>query len=146
MPNCSAIMTRAPVYCLPEDSVNAAADLMRTHDVGSLPVLEPGGSRRLVGIVTDRDLVVKIVAGNRCAETALVRDTMTAHPTSCAEHEDVVQALTLMAAARVRRLPVVDGEGRLVGIIAHADVANRIQRDLKTAELREGMSEPPSGR
>jgi CBS domain-containing protein len=139
-------MTRTPVYCLPEDSVNAAADLMRTHDVGSLPVLEPGGSRRLVGIVTDRDLVVKIVAGNRCAETALVRDAMTAHPTSCAEHEDVVQALTLMAAARVRRLPVVDGEGRLVGIIAHADVANRIQRDLKTAELREGMSEPPSGR
>ena len=67
MATCGDVMTREPVYCVPADSVAHAAELMRTHDVGSLPVVESGDSRTLVGIVTDRDLVVKVVAGTRSA-------------------------------------------------------------------------------
>jgi len=135
-------MTREPVYCEPTDSVTLAAELMRKHDIGSLPVVESAESRTLVGIVTDRDVVVKVVAGNRAAATATVRDAMTAKPWSCREDEDVSQAVAAMADHRVRRMPVVDAGGRLVGIIAQADVATRVQRDRQTGELVEVISEP----
>jgi CBS domain-containing protein len=146
MPTCSGVMTREPVYCQPEDPVVTAAELMRTHNVGSLPVVEPGGSRKLVGIVTDRDVVVKVVAGNRAVDTATVRDAMTPDPATCRDDDDVTRALSLMAAKQVRRMPVVDGEGRLVGIIAQADIATRMQRDQQTGELVEAISEPTSAR
>jgi CBS domain-containing protein len=131
-------MTREPVYCEPNDSVSLAAELMRKHDVGSLPVVESAESRTLVGIVTDRDVVVKIVAGTRAAATATVRDAMTAKPWSCREDEDVRQAVAAMADHRVRRMPVVDADGRLVGIIAQADVATRVQRDQQTGGAGRG--------
>jgi len=142
MPTCSDVMTREPVYCEPGDPVTKAADLMRQHDVGSLPVVESRGSGRLVGIVTDRDLVVKVVAGNRSVESATVRDAMTANPWSCREDEELGHAVSIMAEQQVRRMPVVDAEGRLLGIIAQADVATRLQRDRQTGELVEAISEP----
>ena len=142
MPTCRDVMTREPVYCEPADPVTRVAELMRQHDIGSLPVVESGASRRLVGIVTDRDLVVKVVAGNRSVDSASVRDAMTANPCSCGEDETVDRVLELMADRQVRRVPVVDGEGRLTGIIAQADVATRLQADRQTGELIEAISEP----
>ena len=144
MTTCRDVMTREPVYCQPDDSVSVAADLMRTHNVGALPVVEPGG--RLVGIVTDRDLVVKVVAGDLPVEGASVRQAMTGSPATCGEQDDVKQVLTVMASRQVRRVPVVDPGGRLVGIIAQADIATRLQHDQKTGELVEAISEPGSGR
>jgi CBS domain-containing protein len=137
-------MTREPVYCQPDDSVSVAADLMRTHDVGALPVVEEGG--RLVGIVTDRDLVVKVIAGDQPVDTATVRAAMSIDPATSREDDDVREALSLMATRQVRRVPVVGADGRLVGIIAQADVATRLQLDRKTGELVEAISEPPSDR
>jgi CBS domain-containing protein len=143
MTTCRDVMTREPVYCRPDDSVSVAADLMRTHNVGALPVVEAG---RLVGIVTDRDLVVKVVAGDLPVEGASVRQAMTDNPATCGEQDDVKQLLTLMASRQVRRVPVLDPGGRLVGIIAQADIATRLQVDQRTGELVEAISEPGSGR
>jgi CBS domain-containing protein len=146
MATCRETMTPDPVFCQPGDSVSLAADLMRQHNVGSLPVVDTAASRRLVGIVTDRDLVVKVVAGNRAVDTATVRDAMTANPWSCREDDDLDRAIATMAERQVRRLPVVDAEGRLVGIVAQADVATRLRSDRQTGELVEAISEPSVAR
>ena len=146
MPKCSEVMTARPVCCEPEDSVSHAADMMRQHDVGSLPVVDSLDSGRLVGIVTDRDLVTKVVARNRPVDSATVKDAMTAGPATCREDDDVERAVSLMAERQVRRMPVLDGGGRLSGIIAQADVATRIHRDQKTGELVEAISTSPGAR
>ena len=146
MPKCSDVMTAGPVCCEPGDAVTKAADMMREYDVGSLPVVESRSTERLVGIVTDRDLVTKVVADNRPVDKATVRDAMTPDPATCREDEDVERAVSLMAERQVRRMPVVDGAGRLRGIIAQADIATRINRDQQTGELVEAISEPPAAR
>jgi CBS domain-containing protein len=135
-------MTRDPVCCVPGDSITRVAQVMKQQDVGSVPAVESNDSRKLVGIVTDRDLVVKILAEGRGIENATVRDAMTRTPVSCRDDEDVDRAVKVMAERQVRRMPIVDGEGRLVGIIAQADVATRVNRDHKTGELVEAISEP----
>lgn len=142
MPKCSDVMTREPACCEPGDSVRVVADTMRTEDVGAVPVVESRDSRRLVGIVTDRDIVMKVVAGGGNLDSATVRDAMTSSPVSCREDEDVSRAVSAMADRQVRRMPVVDQDGRLTGIIAQADVATRVSQDAKTGELVERISEP----
>jgi CBS domain-containing protein len=146
MPKCSEVMTREPVCCEPGDPVSRVADMMRKHDVGSLPVVESRDSGRLVGIVTDRDLVTKVVAGSRNVESATVRDAMTPNPASCREDDDVERAVSLMADRQVRRMPVIDQNGRLSGIIAQADVATRVNRDKRTGEMVEAISNPSNAR
>jgi len=146
MSKCSDVMTRDPVCCQPGDPVARVADLMRQHDVGSLPVVDSGDSGKLVGIVTDRDLVTKVVAGSRSVESATARDAMTSNPVSCREDEDLSRAVSLMADRQVRRMPIVDQAGRLSGIIAQADVATRGNRDHRTGELVEAISEPSRAR
>ena len=128
MPTCRELMTREPVCCEPNDAVTRVAELMKKEDVGSVPVVESLASRRLVGIVTDRDLVTKVVAGGRAVEQATARDAMTFNPATCAEEDDISHAMLLMAQRQVRRMPVVDTQGRVTGIIAQADVATRVQQ------------------
>jgi CBS domain-containing protein len=120
MPTCSDVMTRPLVYCQPGDSVTEAAELMRRHDLGSLPVVD-GDDARLVGMLTDRDLVLKVVAGDRAVDTVTVREAMTANPSSCRDDEDAAGAMAMMAARQMGQVPVVDAGGRLVGIIARGD-------------------------
>jgi CBS domain-containing protein len=114
---------------------------MKQQDVGSVPVVETGDDRRLVGIVTDRDIVLKVVASGRSLDQATVKDAMTPNPASCREDDDLDQAMKLMKERQVRRMPIVDGAGRLCGIIAQADVATRVNKDSKTGELVEAISE-----
>jgi CBS domain-containing protein len=139
-------MTQDPVCCEPGDSVTRIATVMKQEDIGSVPVVESQGSKRLVGIVTDRDLVVKVLAGGRSAEQATVKDAMTPNPVSCGESDDVNHAMELMKDRQVRRMPIVDPNGRLTGIIAQADVATRIHRDSQTGDLVEAISESPTSR
>ena len=141
MPKCRDLMTKDPSCCLPGDPISKAARLMKTEDVGSLPGVESAESRRLVGIITDRDIVVKVVAEGRSVDAATVRDAMTPNPVSCREDDDVEHAVKLMKERQVRRMPIVDAAGRLTGIIAQADVATRVQKDSKTGELVEAISE-----
>ena len=102
---------------------------MKQHDVGSVPVVE--SDKRLVGIVTDRDIVVKVVAAGRNPEQTPVKEAMTPNPVSCKEDDDLDYALKLMKERQVRRMPIVDGSGRLTGIIAQADVATRVNKDAQ---------------
>jgi CBS domain-containing protein len=138
MAKCREVMTRDPASCSASETVTKVARLMKQHDVGSVPVVE---SDRLVGIVTDRDIVLKVVAGGRNPEEAAVKDAMTPNPVSCKEDDDLDYALRLMKERQVRRMPIVDGGGRLTGIIAQADVATRVNKDAKTGELVEAISE-----
>lgn len=146
MPKCQDVMTRDPVCCQPGDSVSNAASVMKQEDVGSVPVVESQASKRLVGIVTDRDLVVKVLAGGRAVDQATVEDAMTPNPVSCREDDDVEQAMRTMKDRQVRRMPIVDAGGRVTGIIAQADIATRIDRDKQTGELVEAISESGTSR
>ena len=140
------VMTKDPVFCQPGDSLTTVANIMKQKDVGSVPVVESGGSRRLVGIITDRDIVVKAIAEGRSPESATVKDAMTPNPVSCREEDDVDHALKLMKERQVRRMPIVDSAGLLTGIIAQADVATRVNKDSKTGELVEAISETGTSR
>lgn len=146
MPKCSEVMTREPVCCEPSDPITRAAELMKREDVGSVPVVESRSDRRLIGIVTDRDIVVKVLADGRTVDSATVRDAMTPDPVCCREDDDVSRAVSLMEERQVRRMPVVASDGRLMGIIAQADIATRLHRDRTTGELVEAISESGTAR
>lgn len=144
MPQCKDVMTPNPASCQPNDSVRSVAEIMKREDVGAVPVVEGRDNPRLVGMVTDRDLTVKIIAGGGDVDSATVADAMTPNPASVREDEDVSKGVRLMAERQVRRLPVVDGQGHLSGIIAQADVATRVNRDSETGRMVEAISEPRS--
>ena len=141
MAKCRDVMTRDPAACQPGDPIVKVAGVMKQEDVGSVPVVESTESRRLAGIVTDRDIVVKVVAGGRAIDAATVQDAMTPNPASCREDDDIDQAMKLMKERQIRRVPIIDGSGRLTGIIAQADVATRVSKDSKTGDLVEAISE-----
>lgn len=129
-------MTTNPRGVEASTPVVEAAKLMKSEDVGSLPVTE---GDRLVGMVTDRDIVIRVVAEGKNVQTSTVgeiasRDLVTVDP-----QQDLDEALRLMAQHQVRRLPVVEEDGRLVGILAQADVAQQGQ-DAKTGQLVEQIS------
>ena len=142
MQTCQQVMTRDPVCCEPTDSITGVAALMEKEDVGAVPVVADQVSRRLIGIVTDRDLVTKVLAVGLSVEDATVRDAMTSHPASCREEDDVTEAMAVMGQRQVRRMPVVDLDGRVTGIIAQADVATRMRSDSDTGQMVESISEP----
>jgi CBS domain-containing protein len=146
MPKCSEVMTRDPVCCEPADPISKAAELMKRKDVGSVPVVSDASDGRLIGILTDRDIVVKVLADGRSVDNATVRDAMTSNPVSCREDDDVSRAVSLMEERQVRRMLVVGTDGRLAGIIAQADIATRLNRDRTTGELVEAISEGNTAR
>ena len=146
MPKCSEVMTREPVCCEPADPISRVAEVMKREDVGSVPVVESRDDARLIGIVTDRDIVVKVVADGKNLDGARARDAMTPDPVCCREDDDVSRAVSLMEERQVRRMPVVASDGRLSGIIAQADIATRLHRDRTTGELVEAISETGTAR
>jgi CBS domain-containing protein len=89
---------------------------------------------------------VKVLADGTDIQKSTVRDAMTANPASCHEDDPIDKAVKLMSDRQVRRMPIVDQQGRLVGIIAQADVATRVNRDATTGELVEAISEPGAAR
>jgi CBS domain-containing protein len=121
----------------PNAAVRDAACRMRDDNVGALPV---GENDRLIGMVTDRDIVVRGVAENRQGGTTSVRDVMSEHVYYCFEDDDVEQAGRIMAEHQVRRLPVLNRAKRLVGIVALADLAMAPGESAHHA--LQGVSEP----
>jgi CBS domain-containing protein len=128
-------MTTEPKAIDASEAIVDAARAMRDEDVGSLPVTDQG---RLIGVITDRDIVVRVVAEAR-ADSASVADALSRNPVTVEPDEDLDEALRLMARHQVRRLPVVEGD-RLVGIVAQADVA-LAEREKKTGEVLQAISE-----
>ncbi|HZO18360.1 MAG TPA: CBS domain-containing protein [Gemmatimonadaceae bacterium] len=126
-------MTKRPKCVTPDTTVREAARLMKEQDVGVLPVVDRDGSDRLVGIVTDRDIAIRHVAEGHDSSSCPVREAMTSNVRTAREDDDVDHVMDLMGKEQVRRIPVVDERGDLVGIVAQADIV-RDARDEKKAE------------
>jgi len=138
---CNEIMTKTLVCCLPNDMVTKAAKLMKSEHVGSIPVIENEQTKKLVGIVTDRDLTLKIVADGLDAKSTKVEAVMTHKVVTCLAGDDLQKALDAMAEHQLRRIPVVDNDNKILGIIAQADVATRVNQPEKTAEMVKEISQ-----
>lgn len=132
------IMTRFPTTLGPDDSIHRAAQLMRDEDIGSVPVVDENGS--LVGIVTDRDIVVKSVAEGHDMDSP-VAECMTANPDTIPHDITVEQATRQMAKHQIRRLPVVQN-GRLIGILSLGDIADSAAPEQEKAATLEDVSAP----
>jgi CBS domain-containing protein len=132
------VMTSNPVSVVADNPVFEAAWIMKQEDVGIVPVVEGG---RLVGTVTDRDIVTRVVAEGKDPQSVILREIASTDLVTVDPQQDLDDALRLMASHQVRRLPVVEEGGRLVGIVAQADVA-REANDKKTGELVEEISQP----
>jgi len=134
-------MTKNPVCCLPNNMVVDVAELMKGGNIGSIPVIETEQTKKLVGIVTDRDLALKVVAKGLDAKSTKVETVMTRKLITCLADDDLQKALDAMAEHQLRRIPVVDADNKIVGIIAQADVATRIDQPEKTAEMVKEISQ-----
>jgi len=139
--NVRELMTTAPVTVQPDATLGEVAVLMKQEDCGSIPVVEDG---RLVGIVTDRDIVIRGVAAGSDPKTQRVSTVMSADPVTIRPDDDLTDAEKVMADRQIRRLPVVEN-GKLVGIIVTAQIA-RASDKRKVGETIKEISEPTSGR
>jgi CBS domain-containing protein len=138
---CSEVMTKNPVCCRPDDMVVKAAQLMQSENIGSIPVIENEQTLILVGIVTDRDLAMKVIAKGQDAKSTKVEAVMTRQVVTCRAEDALQKALDAMAEHQLRRIPIVDNDNRIVGIIAQADVATRVNQPEKTAEMVKEISQ-----
>ncbi len=133
---CREIMTKNVRTATPATTLREAAVMMRDGDMGAVPVVENG---RLIGIVTDRDIVIRAIAEGRDAETP-VGDAMTTALFTVAPEDFVFEAIRLMGDKQIRRVPVIDANGALAGIIAMADVALETEDEREIAETLEEIS------
>ena len=135
------VMSARPRAVTSDTPVTQVAELMEAEDVGSIPVLE---GEQLTAIVTDRDIVVRAVAKGKDPRGMPVREVCTAEVVTIGPDQDLSDALQIMAANQVRRLPVVDEENRLVGVVSQADVALEA-REKSVGEMLGEISRPPEG-
>jgi CBS domain-containing protein len=121
--------------------VAIVAQLMKRENIGPIPVVENEETRKLVGIVTDRDLALKIVAKGRDAKSTKVEAVMTRKVVTCRAEDDLQIALDAMSKHQLRRIPIMDNDNKIIGIISQADVATRIDRPKKTAAMVKKISQ-----
>lgn len=126
------VMTENPQCCTSEVGLQAVAKLMYDHDCGEIPVIADEASRRLIGVITDRDIICRIVARGMNPLDRKARECMTDDCVTVSPDTQVDEACHLLELNQVRRLPVVDKDGRCVGIISQADIA------LKTTPRKAG--------
>jgi CBS domain-containing protein len=140
MKKCDEVMTKNPVCCLPNDMAAKVAQLMKRENIGPIPVIENEQTQKLVGIVTDRDLALKIVAEGRDAKSTKVEAVMTRKIVTCHAEDDLQKALDAMSEHQLRRIPIVDNDNKIRGIISQADVATRVNQPEETAAMVKGIS------
>jgi CBS domain-containing protein len=132
------LMSANPCTIEGDKPVAYAAKMMKDEDVGLAPVVE---GDRLVGTLTDRDIVIRVVAEGKDPQSVTVREVASTDLVTIDPQQDLDEALRLMASNQIRRLPVVEEDGRLVGVIAQADVA-REAKEQQTGQLVEDISQP----
>jgi CBS domain-containing protein len=137
------VMTPDPACCTAESTAAEAATLMRDNDCGSIPVVQDRSSLQVVGTVTDRDLAIRVLAEGKGPDTR-IREVMTEGPTTALPEDEVEVVREVMIAQQVRRVPVVNEEGRLVGIVAQADIAleDGAASDQEVGRIVEAISDP----
>jgi len=138
---CYEIMTSNPRTCSPLATAHDAAQIMLEEDVGSVPMVDDG-SQKLVGIVTDRDLCLGVVAAGEHPMEVPVVECMSAAPITCRPDDDVEVAEELMKEHQIRRIPVVDPQKRCIGMIAQADIALQEQEPKNVRETVREISRP----
>ena len=141
MKKCNEVMTKNPICCLPGDLVTKAAELMKSEHIGSIPVIENEQTKKLVGIVTDRDLTLRIVAEGLDARSTKVETVMTRKVVACHAEDDLQKALDAMSENQLRRILIVDEDKKVLGIIAQADVATRFDHPKRTAAMVREISQ-----
>lgn len=132
------MMTKGTRSVAPTTPVIEAAGLMRLHDIGVVPVLD---GERIVGMLTDRDIVIQVVADGDDPRTTTVGEAMSTGSISVREDQEVEEAVVLMQKYQVRRLPVLDQGSKLVGIVSLGDIAVDVHAGLSGKVLKE-VSEP----
>lgn len=131
------VMTADPICCLPTDTAQSAAAILRDRRIGAVPVVQDHQTRKLIGMVTDRDLCCAVVACNLEGRGILVKQVLTRNPVRCNAEDDLDACIALIERYHVRRLPVVDGKDRCVGIISLADLAHKAQPQIVSKALVE---------
>jgi CBS domain-containing protein len=135
------VMTTRPRAVAPDTPVSQIAELMEAEDVGAIPVVD---GEQLVGMVTDRDIVVRAIAKGKDPRGMPAAEVWSRELVTVDPDRDLDDALRLMARHQVRRLPVVDNDNRLLGVVSQADVALEA-KEKAAGEMLEGISRPPSG-
>lgn len=131
------IMTSVVQSLEPRDPVKNAAVIMCENDIGSVLVCDDS---RVRGILTDRDIVIRALAKSSDLSDVTVGEIMSTKPVCCAEDDTIKQAATIMETHQIRRLPVLDREGKLTGIVSLGDIATHVDNDHLSADLIEGLS------
>jgi CBS domain-containing protein len=143
--NISELMSKNPRTVTPDTPVSDAARLMKEEDVGMIPVIERvGGAEtrgRLVGVITDRDIAIRTVAEGRAVDSP-VRDVMSSGVRTATPNDSVEQVMELMGREQVRRVPIVDERGSLVGVVAQADLARKAKNEGHVERTVEQISQP----
>lgn len=141
--NIKDVMTTNPRYCVPGDTSTHAARIMKDKNVGIVPIIASDIDHKLIGVVTDRDLCLAVVAQNVQPDTVKVRQCMTTLIVTVGPDDDVQKAMALMSENQVRRIPVVNQKGMLEGMVATADILQRanVSSD-ETYDVFKKVSEP----
>jgi len=134
-----SVMTPNPACCTPTTPLRDVARMMRDHDCGQIPVVD--ASQRPIGVVTDRDIAMRVVAEGRDSNGATAADAMTMPVRTVSTETSLADCVHLMEADQIRRVPVVDANGKLVGIVAIADLA-LAGKPKATAEVVREVSAP----
>ena len=131
----SELMTRDVVTCCTHDDLETAAQLMWDHDIGALPVLDEHA--RIVGMITDRDICMAAYTRGEPIKAISVLATMSKHPTTCSEDAELREVEALMRGHQIHRVPVVDDDGRMVGIISINDLVrtSRLSVEVSPGEV-----------
>ncbi|HLF26709.1 MAG TPA: CBS domain-containing protein [Anaerolineae bacterium] len=133
------IMTRDVAVVRPNAPVREAAEKMKTLDIGALPVCT---GRRMVGMLTDRDITLRVVAEGRDPMNTRAEAVMTPDVTYCFEDQDVAEAAALMAEQQIRRLPIINRDKELVGILSLGDLAVDTNQAMLAGDVLEDISQP----
>ena len=133
------VMTKDPSCCVPSDSAVRAAKIMRDERAGIVPIIENEQSQRIIGVVTDRDLCMNVVAEGRDPATVTVQECMTTKVVTCSPDDSIEKVTELMRENQIRRVPVVNDRGELQGIVALADVVER--GNVKTTQTHETLKQ-----
>ena len=117
------VMSRDPACCALHDTAQMVAKILCDHNIGSMPVVADQQSRKIVGVITDRDLCCSVIAEGMDPRTTPIEKLLTLAPFTCRDGENIETCERLMREHQVRRIPIVDAEDRVIGIVSQADLA-----------------------
>ena len=135
------IMTREPACCTPNTKLQDVARMMSEHDCGEIPICESESSRRPIGVITDRDIAVRVVAAGRDPSKMTARDCMSSPVVTIEPGASVEECAQLMESYQIRRVPVVERDGSCCGMVAQADLATKASPET-SIEMVAAVSEP----